>query len=101
MADLEERFEAAVERARRAELEVQTQRERARASSKFSAAGGDGLKTDAATDFLGYDGTEAESEIVALFKDGELVHMVERHHIEGRSAEMIANHLEQVYAEFC
>lgn len=41
------------------------------------------------------------SPSIALFKDGELVHMVERHHIEGRSAEMIADHLEQVYEEFC
>lgn len=41
------------------------------------------------------------SPAIALFKDGELAHMVERHHIEGRSAEMIADHLEQVYAEFC
>ncbi len=41
------------------------------------------------------------SPAIALFKDGELAHMVERHHIEGRSAEMIANHLEQVYEEFC
>ena len=55
------------------EAAMEGQRERARASSKFSAAGGDGLKTDAATDFLGYDGTEAESEIIALFKGGESV----------------------------
>lgn len=41
------------------------------------------------------------SPSVALFKDGELVHMVERHHIEGRSAEMIAGHLQEVYNEFC
>jgi putative YphP/YqiW family bacilliredoxin len=41
------------------------------------------------------------SPAVALFKDGELVHMVERHHIEGRSAEMIAGHLKEVYNEFC
>ena len=41
------------------------------------------------------------SPSIALFKDGDLVHMVERHHIEGRSAEMIADHLEQVYDEFC
>ena len=41
------------------------------------------------------------SPAIALFKDGDLVHMVERHHIEGRSAEMIANHLEEVYEEFC
>ncbi len=41
------------------------------------------------------------SPCIALFKDGELVHMVERHHIEGRSADMIAGHLQEVYAEFC
>ena len=41
------------------------------------------------------------SPAVALFKDGELVHMVERHHIEGRPAELIANHLQEVYSEFC
>ena len=37
------------------------------------AASGDGLKTDASTEFLGYEGTEASSEIVALFRDGESV----------------------------
>jgi putative YphP/YqiW family bacilliredoxin len=41
------------------------------------------------------------SPAVALFKDGELVHFVERHHIEGRSAEMIAQHLEMAFEEFC
>lgn len=41
------------------------------------------------------------SPAVALFKDGELVHMLERHHIEGRSAEMIAENLSEAYAEFC
>lgn len=41
------------------------------------------------------------SPAVALFKDGELAHFVERHHIEGRSAEMIANHLQEVFKEFC
>jgi putative YphP/YqiW family bacilliredoxin len=41
------------------------------------------------------------SPSIALFKDGELVHFVERHHIEGRSAEMIANHLVAVFNEFC
>ena len=53
------------------EAAMEGQRERARASSKFSAAGGDGLKTDAATEFLGYEGTESNSEIIALFKDGK------------------------------
>ncbi len=41
------------------------------------------------------------SPSIALFKDGELVHFVERHHIEGRPAEMIAQHLEMVFEEFC
>ncbi|MFC0183965.1 putative bacilliredoxin, YphP/YqiW family [Pseudarcicella hirudinis] len=41
------------------------------------------------------------SPSIALFKDGELVHFVERHHIEGRSADMIAQHLEMVFDEFC
>ena len=41
------------------------------------------------------------SPSMALFKNGELVHMIERHHIEGRPAEMIAQNLAQAYDEFC
>ncbi|MCF6279164.1 MAG: BrxA/BrxB family bacilliredoxin [Flavobacteriaceae bacterium] len=41
------------------------------------------------------------SPAIALFKDGQLVHMLERHHIEGRSAEMIAANLTGAYEEFC
>jgi len=41
------------------------------------------------------------SPAVALFKGGELVHMLERHHIEGRSAEMIAANLKSAFDEFC
>ena len=41
------------------------------------------------------------SPAIALFKDGELAHFVERHHIEGRSAEMIAGHLQEVFKELC
>ena len=41
------------------------------------------------------------SPSIALFKDGKLVHFVERHHIEGRSAEMIAENLATAYDEFC
>ena len=41
------------------------------------------------------------SPSMALFKNGELVHMLERHHIEGRPAEMIAENLRNAYAEFC
>ncbi|MFV0304985.1 MAG: BrxA/BrxB family bacilliredoxin [Moheibacter sp.] len=40
------------------------------------------------------------SPAVALFKNGELVHMLERHHIEGHSAEAIAQNLKEAYAEF-
>ena len=41
------------------------------------------------------------SPSMALFKDGELVHMLERHHIEGRAAEMIADNLKSAYDEYC
>lgn len=41
------------------------------------------------------------SPSIALFKNGELVHMIERHHIEGRPAEMIAENLTEAYNEFC
>jgi putative YphP/YqiW family bacilliredoxin len=41
------------------------------------------------------------SPSIALFKDGELVHFVERHHIEGRPAQVIAAHLEDVFEEYC
>ncbi len=41
------------------------------------------------------------SPSIALFKDGELVHMLERHHIEGRVAEVIAENLVAAYNEFC
>jgi len=41
------------------------------------------------------------SPCIALFKDGELVHMLERHHIEGRDASIISENLKQAYDEFC
>jgi putative YphP/YqiW family bacilliredoxin len=41
------------------------------------------------------------SPSMALFKNGELVHMLERHHIEGRPADMIAENLKDAYDEFC
>lgn len=41
------------------------------------------------------------SPSMALFKDGKLVHFLERHHIEGRSAEMIAENLMMAYEEYC
>jgi len=41
------------------------------------------------------------SPCMALFKDGELVHMLERHHIEGRPAQLIAENLVDAYNEHC
>jgi hypothetical protein len=41
------------------------------------------------------------SPCIALLKDGQLVHMVERHMIEGRSAEMIAANLMQAFEQHC
>ena len=41
------------------------------------------------------------SPSVALFKDGKLVHFLERHHIEGGTAQMIAENLQEAYKEFC
>jgi len=41
------------------------------------------------------------SPCIALFKDGELVHMLERHHIEGRTAEMLSDNLASAFAEHC
>jgi putative YphP/YqiW family bacilliredoxin len=65
------------------------------------------------TVFAGFD-TEAVAEArkhfapyppsspcMALFKDGKLVHFLERHHIEGRNADMIAQNLEAAFDEFC
>ncbi|MGY8916834.1 MAG: BrxA/BrxB family bacilliredoxin [Flavobacteriales bacterium] len=65
------------------------------------------------TSFAGYD-VEAvaqarkfmlpyppSSPSIALFKDGKIAMMVERHHIEGNTAEAIADHLKQAFDEFC
>jgi putative YphP/YqiW family bacilliredoxin len=41
------------------------------------------------------------SPCIAIFKDGELVHMLERHHIEGRSSEIISENLKQAYDQYC
>ena len=41
------------------------------------------------------------SPSIALFKDGKLVHFLERHHIEGRSAEIIAANLKMAFDHFC
>lgn len=61
-----------------------------------------GMDTDAVIrarqHFLPYP---PSSPSIALFKDGKLVHFVERHHIEGRTAQMIGEHLTMAFEEFC
>ena len=61
-----------------------------------------GVDTDATIQarkhFLPYP---PSSPAMAIFKDGKLVHFLERHHIEGRTADMIAEHLTMAYEEFC
>ncbi|GAA4315475.1 BrxA/BrxB family bacilliredoxin [Compostibacter hankyongensis] len=65
------------------------------------------------TVFAGFD-TEAVQQVrthllpyppsspaIALFKDGNLVHMIERHDIEGRPAQLIAANLEAAFEEYC
>jgi putative YphP/YqiW family bacilliredoxin len=41
------------------------------------------------------------SPSIALFKDGQLVHFIERHQIEGRSAQMIAHNLLHAFEQYC
>ncbi len=41
------------------------------------------------------------SPSMALFKNGKIVHCIERHHIEGRPAEMIAENLSEAFNEYC
>jgi putative YphP/YqiW family bacilliredoxin len=66
-----------------------------------------------ATSFAGFD-VEAVNKIrehllpyppsspaIALFKDGQLVHMIERHQIEGRPAQLIAHNLLAAFEEYC
>ncbi len=75
---------------------------------------GDGKKPSrAVTTFAGFDIDAVKqarsyllpyppsSPAIALLKDGQLVHMIERHMIEGRSADMIAANLKQAYDAYC
>lgn len=62
-------------------------------------AGVDGEATQKAREYM--FPFPPSSPAIALFKDGELVHMLERHHIEGRPAEVIASNLAAAYEEYC
>ena len=84
----------------------------ARPGAVFSLTG-DKKPDHLATVFAGYDKEAVDearkhlapfppsSPCIALFKDGELVHMLERHHIEGNPAGAIAANLQGAYAEYC
>ena len=52
---------------------MSVQRDRARAASKFGAAESASIQTDVSSDFSGYGGTEGQSRVVAIFKDGKSV----------------------------
>jgi len=79
---------------------------------KLSLAG-DKKPSNLTTVFAGVDGEAVaqarkyflpyppSSPSIALFKDGKLVHFLERHHIEGGTAQMIAENLQEAYEEFC
>jgi len=62
-------------------------------------AGVDKEATDAARGYM--IPFPPSSPCIALFKNGDLVHMLERHHIEGRPAELIAENLKNAYNEHC
>lgn len=71
------------------------------------------VPTQAATVFAGVDRQATErareyllpyppsSPSIALFQDGKLVHFIERHHIEGRAAEIIAANLKMAFDKYC
>lgn len=62
-------------------------------------AGVDGEATSKAREFLlPYP---PSSPSIALFKDGKLVHFLERRHIEGRSSEIIADNLKTAFETYC
>lgn len=84
----------------------------ARPGAVFSLTG-DKKPAHLVTVFAGYDKDAVDearkflapfppsSPCIALFKDGELVHMLERHHIEGNPAGAIAANLQAAYNEYC
>ncbi|AVD91654.1 alanine--tRNA ligase [Pseudomonas sp. SWI36] len=55
------------------EREMDAQRERARSASAFGMDYNSVVKVDSATEFLGYDATEGQGKIIALYKDGQSV----------------------------
>jgi len=85
----------------------------ARPGAKMALQDASNKPSKAVTVFAGVDLADTEkarefllpyppsSPAIALFKDGKLVHMLERHHIEGRSAEIIAANLKMAFESYC
>jgi putative YphP/YqiW family bacilliredoxin len=86
---------------------------KARPALKMALASSDKKPTKLVTVFAGME-TEAvakmrehllpyppSSPCIALFKDGELVHMIERYHIEGNDAMRIVDNLQGAFEEYC
>lgn len=78
-------------------LSIQNDKKPAVLSTVFAGVDGEAV-AQARKHFLPYP---PSSPSIALFKDGELVHFLERHHIEGGTAQMIAENLIEAYNEFC
>ncbi len=78
-------------------LSLDTEKKPGNLTTVFAGVDGDATQR-ARQYFLPYP---PSSPSVALFKDGKLVHFIERHHIEGRPAEMIAENLKMAYEEYC
>ena len=80
-----------------AKIALQNSKKPSRCVTVF--AGVDREATEMARDYLlPYP---PSSPAIALFKDGKLMHMLERHHIEGRSAQMIADNLVKAFDHYC
>ncbi|MBS1623648.1 MAG: BrxA/BrxB family bacilliredoxin [Bacteroidetes bacterium] len=85
----------------------------ARPALKSTVQSTDKLPTHLVTVFAGVDKEAVDkareytlpyppsSPSMALFKDGKLVHFIERHQIEGNSAATISEHLKKVFEHYC
>lgn len=81
--------------------------------ASIAALNNEKLPNNLVTVFAGVDGEAVakareyfapyppSSPCMAMFKDGQLVHFIERHQIEGNNAEAISHHLKQVFDHFC
>jgi len=78
-------------------LSIQHDKKPGKLTTVFAGVDGDAV-AQARKYFLPYP---PSSPSIALFKDGDLVHFLERHHIEGGSAHMIAANLQAAYNEYC